>query len=146
MKNKKYVIVLSVVGFVIFGFFWARPTVAEFALKKELASNCLQAIIPSTAEVDTVFDPENNRVKTSWSVDGVQMSLVLPFEPFYGFEGCSLDAKRVLKGVEENYTSYINDSCKDFKEIIAGAKPLPERNGEKANIKGAIDFVNKNCK
>lgn len=122
------------------------PAVADFELKRELATNCANLNFPQSVERNTLLDPDNGIVYVQWSDNGNESNMRIPYEPQNGFRGCSQEVKALLTHVQEVYEKQIADSCVDFKAIISGAKPLPEKNGKKANIQGAVNFVNQYCK
>jgi hypothetical protein len=71
---------------------------------------------------------------------------MLPYQPETGFKDCSQDVKEILFRVKENQEKYTADMCGEMKAIVDGEKPLPEKDGRKANMQGAVKFVSKHCK
>jgi len=122
------------------------PAVADSELKRELTTNCANLSFSQSTERNTLLDPDNGIVLVQWSDNGNRRDTRIPYEPQSGFQGCSQEAKALLSHVREVYEKQVADSCTDFKDIISGAKPLPEKNGKKANIQGAVNFVNQYCK
>lgn len=131
---------------VYLSFMVVTPAVADFGLKRELATNCANLSFSQGVERNTLLDPDNGIVYVQWSDKGNELNIRIPYEPQNGFQGCSQEAKTLLSSVREAYEKQVSDSCVDFKAIISGTKPLPEKNGIKANIQGAINFVNQYCK
>lgn len=122
------------------------PVIADFELKKELATNCVNLNFPQGVEKDILLDPDNGIVYVQWFDKGNEYNTRITYEPQNGFQGCSQEAKLLLNDVHEVYKKQVIDSCADFKAITSGAKPLPEKNGRKGNIQGAINFVSQYCK
>ncbi|MBT9175434.1 MAG: hypothetical protein DDT22_01111 [candidate division WS2 bacterium] len=122
------------------------PVIYGFELKRELVANCSNLSFPNGVARNTLLDPDNGIVYVKWSNNGNESNIRIPYEPQSGFQGCSQQAKALLFHVQEVHEKQLTDTCVDFKAIVGGAKPLPEKNGTKANLQGAIDFVNQYCK
>lgn len=129
-----------------FSFAVITPALADFELQRELVANCVNLSFPQGVERNTLLDPDNSVVYVNWSDKGSEYSTKIPYKPQTGFQGCSQEARTLLTHVQEVYEKQVADTCADFKDIISGAKPLPEKNGRKAKIQGAIDFVSQYCK
>lgn len=127
-------------------FFVVSPAIAQFQLDRELANNCASLVLPEGVARNTYLDPKSGILHVAWFTGGHAHEVRLPYDPQRGFPGCNQSARAILAHVHAEYVRYISDSCQDFKAIIEGRKPLPVKNGERANIQGAIDFVAKYCR
>ena len=126
---------------------FASPAFADWQAQKTLANNCLSARFSADSEKNVFFDPETRVVNVETFAPGQDegSSVILPYQPETGFSGCSRDAKELLTRVKENQERYISDTCKEMRAIVAGQKPLPEKDGRKANMPGAVQFVKERC-
>lgn len=124
----------------------ASPVVDEFQLKRDLVSNCASFSLPNNTERNTLIDSDKGVVYVEWTNNGSEFNTILPYDPQTGFQGCSQQAKGLLLHVKQANDELVAGTCEDFKDIINGSKPLPERGGRKANIQGAIEFINQYCK
>lgn len=145
-KNTVVALGLALVTALGLSFVIASPAFAEFQFNRELASNCANAVIPAGVERNTTLDSEGG-VLTVELVSGEDVSkFMLPYKPDIDFQGCSQDAKELLVHVQEAHEARIADMCISFKAIVSGEEPLPVKNGETANMQGAVDYVEKFCR
>lgn len=121
------------------------PAIAQVQTGNEFATNCASFRAGEGVEKNTLFDPDKGIVYVRLG-GNEDFDTKLPYNPETGFKGCSLEAKELLQEVKQGHEKFLNESCADFRAIISGEKPLPEKGGRKANIQGAIDFVEQYCK
>lgn len=144
-KKNMVILVISLVFALYLSFIVIPQTLAQLQVSEELSDNCANTIFPKDTEKNTILDEEGGVVYVSWYENGQDVNVKLPYQPNSGFFGCSEEVKGLLNHVKEVNDKYISDLCVDFKNIIGGKKPLPERNGMRANIEGARNFLNKHC-
>lgn len=121
------------------------PAIAQVQTGNELAANCASFRVGEGIEKNTLFDPDKGIVYVRLG-EHEDFDIRLPYNPKTGFKGCSLEAKELLQEIKQGHEKFLSESCADFQAIISGEKPLPEKGGRKANIQGAIDFVEQYCK
>lgn len=122
---------------------------AELETRREAIVSCANFKVPSDVARQTLVDADSGVVYVKWlGSDGVVNTTVLPYKPgdIAALRGCSKEAKDIMLHAQQAHEALVADTCKDFREIIAGQKPLPEKNGKKANMQGAVNFVNQYCK
>ncbi len=121
------------------------PAIAQVQTGNELVANCANFRAGENVERNTLFDPDKGIVYVRLGEhDGFDTRL--PYKPETGFSGCSQEAKGLLQEIKQGHEKFLAESCADFKSIISGEKPLPEKDGQKANIQGALDFVEQYCR
>lgn len=145
-KIKFIAISLSLITALYLSFSAITPAVANLRIERELPQNCSNFNLQQGIERSILLNPDNRAVYVRWFANGGEFDTRLPYNPQNGFSGCSQEAKILLSQVQEVYEKQVADSCADFKAIINGNKSLPEKNGRKANIQGAINFVDQYCK
>ena len=127
-----------------------NPALASFQENRELDINCSKFKYNKNIEQKVVIDVESEVVLvTNILSNNEEIEVKLPLKKTKiesDYNGCSSDAKDLLKKVQTDYVDYITESCNDFNKVIKGEKALPEKNGIKANIGSAKDFVDKFCK
>ena len=127
-----------------------NPTLASFQENHELDINCSKFKYNKNIEQKVVIDIESDVVLvTDILSNNEEVEVKLPLKKTKtesDYSECSSDAKDLLKKVQTDYVDYIKESCDDFYKVINGEKAIPEKNGIKANINGAKDFVDKFCK
>lgn len=121
------------------------PAIAQVQVGNDLATNCANFRAVGGVEKNTLFDPDNGLVYVRFG-EHKDFDTKIPYKPETGFNGCSVEAKELLQGIKRDHEKFIAESCADFRAIIGGEKPLPEKGGQKANIQGAVDFVKQYCK
>lgn len=121
------------------------PVFANMQQSAALANNCATAVIPANAERNTILDADKGILLVEVVTGESVSKLALPYQPQEGFPGCSQDAKELLIHVQHAHEAKVADMCIAFKDVVSGEKPLPEKNGEKANIQGAIDYIDNYC-
>lgn len=144
-KKNIMIISASLILALYLSFVLIPQTLAQLQISEELSNNCANTIFPKDTEKNTVLDEEHGVVYVSWYENGHDVAIKLPYQPNNNFQGCSEEIKGLLNHVKGVHDKYISDLCIDFEDIIGGKKPLPEKNGLKANIEGAKNFVNKYC-
>lgn len=140
-----FAVTLGIVTAVGIAAVFASPTFADRQLQATLASNCRTASFPADVDKNVLYDPESGIVRVDIHVAGRERSVTLPYRPDISFSGCSADAQELLGRIKENEESYIAEMCTEMTEIVAGTIPLSERDGKKANMAGAEQFVKKFC-
>ncbi len=145
-KNNILVIVSSVITAFVLSVFVISPVFADIEQQTARIKNCSSYISPKNTTVNTFLDDSRGVLIASYNVNDLDFTIELPYIFDKNLGNCSKDAQGLLKHVKEVSDSLKADLCKDFKAIIDGEKPLSERNGVKANMAGAIDFVNTDCK
>lgn len=129
-----------------------QPAVSAYQLKQELKDNCKAYKLPYAADKKIEIDIENEVVeitspklkKDVSSSESIKLPLINP-ETNPDYASCTTEAKEILLVAQDVYDDYVSESCEDFKAIISGEKPLPERDGKKADIAGAKDFYGRFC-
>lgn len=135
----------ALISAIVLSYTVVTPAFAEIQQRAELADNCANATIPANAERNTVLDADKGILLVE-VVSGDSVSkFALPYEPEKDFRGCSQDARNLLVHVQEAHDAKVADMCESFKAVVNGDEPLPEKNGEKANIQGAIDYIDRYC-
>jgi len=135
---------LALVTALVAVFVVASPVFAEFQLKNELANNCANYSSSEGVERNIAIDIDNRLVHVTFA----NQTTVLPLSKSASvadYSGCSTETTKLLTMVQKDIDKYITESCGNFKAIINGEKPLDEKNGETANMQGAIDFVEQYC-
>ena len=130
------------------------PTNALQSNESRLLSNCKSFNWRESPDVIASIDVENSMVmvrrsSTSVSEHVIEEQVVLPLKSTMSttqFANCSRGAQKLLKGLQLQYDGYIAESCADFRDVVQGRKPLPARNGKKANIDGARKFLAQFCR
>ena len=121
------------------------PAVAAQQLQSELRANCADPKFSKNVEKNTYLEVESGIVYVSEDSNNDTVTM-LPYESREEFSACSSESRELIKHVKDVYERHVSETCTDFKAIIAGEKPLPERDGKKANIEGAVNFVKEYCK
>lgn len=131
------------------------PSNAYQISKETLLQNCRNFTPGSYEESDAVIDIANGITivrghnSASSQASAALVEVELPFKKnisSFEYRGCTLAARKIMDSLQADYDQYITESCKDFRNVLSGRKPLPIRNGRKAQIEGARQFVSKYCR
>jgi len=144
--SKTALITSSLLTALVITFTFISPAFAEFALEKQADENCSSVILPEDASFDIVADPTTKLVTVSYLKNGEQIQTILSFRDTKKIAQCQPQVKELLTKVKEYEEKRESDTCEDLKNIIAGKKALPERDGKQINIDAAIRYVEKLCK
>ena len=150
---------VGIVGIgLVASYFLIAPTDAYQISRSKLLANCQSFSWADDANVEASIDAENgiavvrkfSEASTSLgdSSASVVQEIVLPLKKNVAstsFGRCSAPARKMMDRLQADYDEYIRESCTDFRNVLAGRKPVPIKNGKRANLEGARKFVRQFC-
>lgn len=132
--------------------FSVNHIVYSFQKDNALKADCKNYNLTSTVEKKVEIDIEEEIVYVSERfIDNDQNDAYVYKLPLLKSKNqndlveCSPQSINFLNEVQSIYKEYITESCADFKHILQDKDAVPVKNGVKANIEGAKEFVNKFC-
>jgi hypothetical protein len=120
------------------------PTVIKAKQGIDMLANCINANIPMEQELNMFVNPETGIITFDY-LDQNGQSQVMYFNLKQDTNKCSESAKSIINDAKEGYDKHESDICNEIRDVVAGKKQMPERDGYKPSLDAAKEYIKEQC-
>ncbi len=144
-NSKKIILALAFLSSLGLLFSVIFPVLAGVKQGMDLHANCINTVFPPESEQRVFYDVDEGIIQVTYYENGVSKDVNFSLKKDPKISECSESAREIIELVRSDDKKMRDDTCIEFKNILAGNEPLPEMDGKKMNAKNMEKYISKRC-
>jgi hypothetical protein len=121
------------------------PLISNAKQNIDVINNCENINIPMGQELDIMSDSDSGTITIGY-INEVGQEQVTYFNFNQNTSKCNDRNKDIINSIKQDHENFENDICKEIREVVAGKRKMPTRDGYTPTNDDAKKYIKAQCK